>query len=124
MRIVCPENVISAFWKSGIHPYISHTIILSQWDPSAIYDTESEPISKTESDTIPYTNSIDPEMHLKVLLRLNLPQLKKRVESQAKTPEASKDNAEQIQNFFNERKITKVVQRPKMYVTLYNPHVA
>ena len=53
LRLICPENVVSAFLKSGIYRYFIHTIVPSQWDPSVICETESETIPETELDTIP-----------------------------------------------------------------------
>ena len=128
LKAVCPENVVSAFRKSGIYPYNSNTILPSQLAPSIIYETETIPetgsaiIPDTETETIPNTNSIDPEVQEEPESAIETQPPPAEVESPepAMLCEASKDNSEIMQNFFNERKITKVVSKPKKkFVTPY-----
>ena len=53
LKAVCPENVVSSFWKTGIYPYNTHTITLSQVAPATIYGKGDE--------ATPDTNASDPE---------------------------------------------------------------
>ena len=83
--------------------------------PSIIYETETIPetgsaiIPDTETETIPNTNSIDPEVQEEPESAIETQPPPAEVESPepAMLCEASKDNSEIMQNFFNERKILK-----------------
>ena len=118
LKAVCPENVVSAFRKSGIYPYNSKTITPSEVAPAVIYETEM-----TESETVPKSSSSETQRHEASETMGETQQLphENADETLTTTIETSNDNhVEKIEQFFTSRTITKVVQRPKKkFVTPY-----
>lgn len=88
------ENLISAFRKSGVHPFNRNVISASQVAPAVIYketDSTAHCLPSDSQETIPYGNS----------------------DSEAPEEAVSTIGKPDAQQFFEKRAITAVVPKPK-----------
>lgn len=107
LKALSPENIISAFRKSGVYPFNAGVITTSQVAPSTIYINEENPApsDKPESNKdCPKATSENSVPSITQSLTNDLP---------PETPNPVNDMTEKMKNFFSDRQITKVVQRPK-----------
>ena len=121
LKALCPENIISGFRKSGIYPYNNKTLTSSQLAPATIYPKESDKSTGNSEVTPRIFESNNPATTVHQLPTLNelpvasttedTPQSPMIVETEATTCISTAQD--KVKQFFNERTITTVVQRPK-----------
>ena len=118
LKALCPDNITAGFKKSGIYPFNSQTLAPSQLAPASIYPKGNEkPVDTTSSNTevIPdnaqastSTETIDQTTTThEYEAQSSQPPLTVATEIPIRTPQ------DKMKSFFEDRKITKVVQRPK-----------
>ena len=111
-----PENIVSAFRKSGIYPYNAKKITPSQVAPATIYEkaddidsntTSRAPCDKPETQQTPKECSNSPESTQAIYDKETAN------DQSVANPIPRNENADKIKMFFADRKITQVVQKPK-----------
>ena len=116
MRAMSPENLVSAFRRTGIYPFNNTAILDSEVAPATIYNVSQNASTESEHPDTPDTPvSVFSESQL-VAVSDVLSETNNQHDSVAQSPKPPDDRRtlhDQTSSFHNSRKIITVVKRMK-----------